>query len=59
MKYYNMYYKNMKINNRPLKEDDLKSIYNSKKYIIKHNSLTNKNEQIPLSEIQLIKTIVI
>ena len=54
-----MYYKNMKINNRPLKEDDLKSIYNSKKYIIKHNSLTNKNEQIPLSEIQLIKTIII
>ena len=59
MKYYNMYYKNMKINNRPIKDEDLKHIFNSKKYIIKHNSLTNKNEQIPLSEIQLIKTIVI
>lgn len=59
MKYYNMYYKNNKINNRPLTDDDLKTIYSSKKYIIKHNTLSGNNEQIPLSEVRLIKTIII
>ena len=54
-----MYYKNNKINNRPLTDDDLKTIYSSKKYIIKHNTLSGNNEQIPLSEVRLIKTIII
>ena len=59
MKYYNMYYKNTKINNRPLTNEDVQLIYKSNKYIVKHDSLTNKNEQIPLSAVKLIKTIII
>lgn len=59
MKYYNMYYKNNKINNRPLTDEDVNTIYNSNNYIIKHNTLSGKNEQIPLSKVRLIKTIII
>lgn len=58
MKCFNIYYKDMKINNRPLSDDDIKSLKESK-YIYKRNNITNKLESIPVNKIQIIKTILI
>ena len=58
MKHYNLYYKEYKLNNRPLTSEDLKNILNQKT-IIKKNSITNKNEQINTSDIRIVRTIII
>ena len=58
MKYFNVYYKDIKINNRPLTEDDIKSIKDSK-FIYKRNNITNKLENIPTNKIKIIKTTLI
>lgn len=59
MKYFNLYYNESKINNRPLTQEELDIIIKENKDIIKHNNVTNKNEKIPLSKIKAIKTIII
>lgn len=58
MKHYNLYYKESKLNNRPLTLEDLENIL-KQKTIIKKNSITNKNEQINTSDIRIVKTIII
>jgi hypothetical protein len=58
MKYYNLYYKDSKLNNRPVTEMQLDTILNQK-HIYKRNSITNKIEDIPTNQIQIIKTILI
>lgn len=58
MKYYNIYYKDTKINNRPLTDEELDTIKNSKS-IYKRNSITEKLEEIPINKIRIIKTILI
>ena len=58
MKYYNLYYKDSKLNNRPVNEMQLDTILNQK-HIYKRNSITNKIEDIPTNQIQIIKTILI
>lgn len=58
MKYYNLYYLDNKLNNRPITESQLENIMNQKN-IYKRNSITNKIENIPTDKIQIIKTILI
>lgn len=58
MKYYNLYYKDLKINNRPITEDELKSVKESKT-IYKRNNVTQKLESISVKEIHIRKTIII
>lgn len=58
MKYYNLYYKDTKINNRPITENDLLKIKEVKN-IVKHNNITGKLENIPTDKIRPIKTIII
>lgn len=58
MKHYNLYYKESKLNNRPLTLEDLENIL-KQKTIIKKNSITNKNEQINTSDIRIVRTIII
>ena len=59
MKFFNLYYNDSKINNRPLSKEELDNIMKTDKDIIKHNNITGKNEKIPLNKIRVIKTIVI
>ena len=59
MKCFNLYYNESKINNRPLSKEELDNIFTENKDIIKHNSVTGKNEKIPLNKIRVIKTIII
>lgn len=58
MKYYNIYYKDVKINNRPLTDKELDAIKDSK-LIHKRNNITEKMEEIPVNKIKIIKTILI
>lgn len=58
MKYYNIYYKGLKINNRPLTDEDTEFIKNEN-FINKKNMITNKIEQIPTNQIKFVKTIII
>ena len=58
MKHYNIYYKEAKLNNRPLTLEDLNNVL-KQKTIIKKNSITNKNEQINTSDIRIVRTIII
>lgn len=58
MKYYNLYYQDIKINNRPITESDL-DIVKQQKSINKKNSITGKLEIIPINKIKIVKTIVI
>lgn len=58
MKYYNLYYQDIKINNRPITEDDL-NIVKQQKSISKRNSITGKLEIMPIDKIKIVKTIVI
>lgn len=58
MKCFNIYYKDVKINNRPLNDEDIKSIKESK-IIYKRNNITNKLESIPVNKIKIIKTVLI
>jgi hypothetical protein len=58
MKYFNLYYLDTKLNNRPLNEDELETFKKSK-IVSKRNSITGKIENIPVDRIRVIKTIVI
>lgn len=58
MKYYNIYYKGIKINNRPLTEEDAAIIKNETS-IRKKNIITNKIELIPVDQIKFVNTIII
>ena len=58
MEYYNTYYKDRKLNNRPLTAEEISNIKNLKE-IYKRNKISNKLEEINTSEITYIKTILI
>jgi len=58
MKYYNLYYLENKLNNRPITEEELKEI-NKKQQIYKRDLLTGKLKSIPTNKIQVVKTIII
>lgn len=58
MIYYNLYYKDSKINNRPITDKDLELVKESKT-ISKKNRLSGKIEEIPVNKIQIVKTILI
>ena len=58
MTYYNLYYKNVKLNNRPITEEEKLNVIKSKE-IYKKNSINNHLEKINTSEIKFVKTIVI
>lgn len=58
MKYYNLYYFGTKINNRPIKEDEVDTIKQSKQ-IYKKSQITNKLESIDVNNIKFVKTIII
>ncbi len=58
MNYFNIYYLDRKLNNRPLTEEELDAV--KKSHIIqKRNSVTCKLENIPINKIRVIKTILI
>lgn len=58
MKYYNIYYKGSKINNRPITEEDLELIKNEST-IQKRNIITGKLETISTDQLKFINTIII
>lgn len=58
MKYYNIYYKGIKINNRPLTQEMADSLRNEK-VIYKKNSVTNKLDSIEIDKIKFVDTIII
>jgi hypothetical protein len=58
MKYYNLYYRDSKINNRPITEEDLELIKKTNQ-ISKRNMITGKLEVIPSNKIKVVKTILI
>lgn len=58
MKYYNIYYKGVKINNRPLTQEMADSLRNEK-IIYKKNSVTNKLDSIEIDKIKFVDTIII
>lgn len=58
MNYYNLYYKESKLNNRPVNKDDLGNIMKAKN-ICKRNMITGKLENIPTNRIHIVKTIII
>lgn len=58
MKYFNIYYLDRKLNNRPLNEEELDAMKKSK-IIQKRNSVTGKLETIPINKIRVINTILI
>ena len=58
MIYYNLYYGDIKLNNRPINKTELNSIKESKT-IYKRNNITEKLEEVPIDKIRIIKTILI
>ena len=58
MNYYNIYFKDKKINNRPLNDEELKNVKEQKE-IYKHNNITNSLEKISTNDIYAVKTIII
>lgn len=58
MKYYNLYSKDLKLNNRPINEEELENIMKAKK-IGKRDPITGKLVHIPINQIKVIKTILI
>jgi hypothetical protein len=57
-KKYNIYYKNSRVNNRPLNYDELKKVY-EQKVIYKKNNITNDLTEIPVQELEIVKCIII
>lgn len=55
---YNIYYRNIKVNKRPLSEKEINNI-KSVKTINKYNENTKMVYQIPTSDIEIIKCYVI
>ena len=58
MKYFNLYYLDSKLNNRPLTEKELE-VFKKSKIVTKRNSVNGKMENIPINKIRVIKTILI
>ncbi len=58
MKYFNIYYKEQKINNRPLTQEQLDEVLKTNE-IHKRNNITNKLESIPVNKLNVIKTIIL
>ena len=58
MKYYNVYYKGVKLNNRPVTEEEKINIQNSQE-IHKRNSITNRLEKIDTANLRYVKTLII
>ena len=58
MQRYNIYYKNNRINNRPLSENDLKEGVLSNQYIYKKTQM-NTNIKIPVKDIKIVKCIIV
>ena len=58
MQRYNIYYKNNRINNRPLSENDLKEDILSNQYIYKKTQM-NTNIKIPVRDIKIVKCIIV
>ena len=59
MKYFNLYYKDSKINSIPLTETEVNEIFSSNKKISKSNPITKEINEIPLNKIQIVKTVII
>jgi hypothetical protein len=59
MKYFNLYYKESKINKYPLTQEELEEVFNMNKDIIKNDLLLNTSETIPLNKVRIVKTIMI
>lgn len=59
MKYFNLYYKESKINKYPLTQEELNEVFKMNKDIIKNDSILNTSEIIPLNKIRIVKTIMI
>ena len=58
MQRYNIYYKNNRINNRPLSENDLKEDILSNQYIYKKTQM-NTNIKITVRDIKIVKCIIV
>ena len=58
MKYYNLYYKDALINNRPLTEEEALSVY-KESIIYKYDKISKRNIPIETKNIQYVKTIII
>ena len=58
MQRYNIYYKNNRINNRPLSENDIKEHVLSHQYIYKKTHM-NTNIKIPVEDIKIVKCIIV
>lgn len=61
MKHYNIYYKNNRINNYPISENDLRDniLNNTDKYIYKRDILSNKIDKINKKDIHIVECIVV
>lgn len=58
MEAYNIYYKNEKINKRPLSKEDVETI-KKYPYISKRNPFTNQITEMEIKNLQFIKCIII
>jgi len=58
MKAFNLYYKSMKINKKPLSKSDIEYIFDQK-VIYKKNEQTNKIEKIKTQDLNCVKCIII
>ncbi len=58
MEKYNIYYRNEKINNRPLSNEDLDKV-KSLEYINKYNKVDNSITTIPTKDVDVIKCYVV
>jgi hypothetical protein len=58
MNYYNIYHNSIKINNRPLNEEEVENVKNSPT-IHKKNNITNKLESIDVTDLKFVRTIII
>lgn len=59
MKYFNLYYKESKINSHPLTKEEVEKIFNTNKDIIKNDLILDTSETIPLNDVKIVKTIMI
>lgn len=55
---YNIYYKGNLINNKVLNIEDLNNVYKHN-YIYKKNKYYNTIEKIPVSNLKIVKTILV
>jgi hypothetical protein len=58
MKYYNLYHKDSKLNNKPISEDEKNEIIKQHE-IYKKCMFNNKLERIKTKDIKFVKTIII